>query len=303
MNIQENFQDIAGAPKVRPLRTWALRIATEKRTGIARLYILNGLFTVFNNRSRPERRRVVSSPTMRYKVLIIEEDIAAAQGIAEAVRAAGYEAEIATDAILAITQGMPGGFDVVLLGVDDPGKDGLGMCHRLRECDVDRPILIVSAQSEVSHKLTAFQSGADDYISKPFDMRELLARIQALLRRTISRSIRSLRTCHFGDVIVDFVAGTVTKNGTPVALSGKELYLLRYLIARRDSVVSREELLTEVWGYRTLDTRTVDMHVALVRRKLEDDPQQPRFIITMRRKGYQFCACAPVPVLDQEQRR
>ena len=126
-------------------------------------------------------------------------------------------------------------------------------------------------------------------LRKPFDVDELLARIQALLRRSVSRALRSLTEHRFADVYVDFLHGTVVKGGAALNVSGRELHLLRHLIARRPHVVSREELLTEVWGYRSSDTRTVDVHVAAVRRKLEDDQQQPRHIVTERGKGYRFC--------------
>ena len=130
--------------------------------------------------------------------------------------------------------------------------------------------------------------GADDYVTKPFYVPELLARIQALLRRTQSNPAAILVECRFGDVFVDFYRGRATRAGRPVELTTKELVLLRYLIARRGLVVSREELLVEVWGYQSTNTRTVDVHVATLRHKLEAHPHQPEYVLTVRGEGYQF---------------
>jgi DNA-binding response OmpR family regulator len=149
--------------------------------------------------------------------------------------------------------------------------------------------MIVSAEATPEDKVRGLYSGADDYITKPFDVTEVLARLYALIRRTLSPETRALSESRFGDVHINFLTGAAFKRGVPPNLSATDLRLLRFLVARQRSVVSRQELLRDVWGYRAHDTRTVDMHIAAVRRKVEDSPRTPRFILTERGKGYRFC--------------
>ncbi len=148
---------------------------------------------------------------------------------------------------------------------------------------------MLTARADIVDKVLALSLGADDYLTKPFDARELLARIQALLRRAQLQPPARLTEYQFGTVFVDFLSGKVLRDGQPVNVSAKELQLLRHLIARRGTTLSRGELLLEVWGYRSALTRTLDMHVATLRQKLEENPQQPRYIVTVRGGGYTFC--------------
>jgi two-component system alkaline phosphatase synthesis response regulator PhoP len=148
---------------------------------------------------------------------------------------------------------------------------------------------MLTARSQVVDKVVGLKVGADDYLTKPFEMAELLARIEALLRRAAQRPTGATDSHRFGSLYVDFRRTEVTRDGKPVTLSAKEFLLLRYLIDHRGETVSRDELLREVWGYgATPSTRTVDVHVAWLRQKIEEDPKQPRFILTVVGLGYKF---------------
>jgi len=225
---------------------------------------------------------------MHSRILIVEDDPNVALVLQDALNAEGYTTEHATDSHTALESARTGAFDLTLLDVGLPGKDGFAVCDELRRSGQQMPILLLTARSEPDDKVRGLRMGADDYVTKPFHVPELLARIEALLRRTQSSSPAILVDYRFGDVFVDFYRGRATKAGRPVELTTKELVLLRYLIARRGSVVTREELLAEVWGYQSTNTRTVDVHVATLRQKLEDHPHEPKFVLTVRGGGYQF---------------
>ena len=180
-------------------------------------------------------------------------------------------------------------FDVIILDVMLPKKDGYQVCRELRERGIDAAILMLTAKTQVMDRVAGLRLGADDYLAKPFDPAELLARLDALLRRAKKGVHSSVRIYRFGDVSVNFESGDVQKAGTVVSLAGKELQLLRYLIEQRGSVVPREELLQKVWEYQSdVSSRTIDVHIAWLRQKLEDEPQNPKFIHTIRGKGYRF---------------
>jgi len=226
---------------------------------------------------------------MSHRILIVEGDSDLGWVLREALTTQGYVTENIEDGGKAVTQASSGGgFDLILLDADLSVEDGFAVCRQLRERGIDTPILILTGRAEAGDKVLALQLGADDYVTKPFHMCELLARIQALLRRARLSQLASLSEYQFGNIFVDFFKGRVLRDRQAVSLSLKELHLLRYLIARKGLTVTREELLREVWGYQSTNTRTVDMHVAMVRQKLEDDPQQPRYIITVRGEGYLF---------------
>src|SRR5687767_4439869 len=188
---------------------------------------------------------------MPYRILIVEDDLNLAVVLSGVLARSGFNQETAADGAAAIAKATEDAFDLILLDVGLPDQSGFAVCRQLRERGVDIPILLLSGRAETSDKIEGLRSGADDYVSKPFDVDELLARIHALLRRSVSRAFRSLTEHRFADVYVDFLHGTVVKGGDALSVSGRELHLLRHLIARRPHVVSREELLTEVWGYRS----------------------------------------------------
>jgi two-component system alkaline phosphatase synthesis response regulator PhoP len=172
-----------------------------------------------------------------------------------------------------------------------PGKNGLEICRELRQHGKDTAVLMLTAKSQLTDRVVGLKLGADDYVTKPFEPPELLARVEALLRRIKKDKRQPVVHFEFGDVAVDFEQGDVRKGGNAVALAAKELDLLRYLVNHRGKVVSREELLEGVWEYQPgVSSRTIDVHVAWLRQKLEDNPANPKHIHTVRGVGYRFSA-------------
>ncbi len=199
----------------------------------------------------------------------------------------GYQVEAVPDGEAGITKAATGDFDVVILDVMLPKKSGFEVCRELRQKGVDVTILMLTAKTQVVDRVVGLKLGADDYLAKPFDPAELLARVEALLRRV--RKANRIPVQTFGDIEVDFERGELLKGGQPIILAGKELQLLRYLIDHRGRVVPREELLQNVWEYsKDISSRTIDVHVAWLRQKLESNPQSPKHIHTIRSKGYRF---------------
>ena len=178
---------------------------------------------------------------------------------------------------------------MIVLDVMLPKRDGLDVARSLRQHGVQTPILMLTAKGQVVDRVIGLKLGADDYLVKPFEMMELLARLEALLRRAPVSAGVSLERYQFGDVVVDVRKAEVTRAGAIVELSAKEFHLLRYFIEHRGATVSRDELLHEVWGYQNMpSTRTVDVHVAWLRQKLEPNPRVPQFILTVHGLGYKF---------------
>lgn len=169
-----------------------------------------------------------------------------------------------------------------------PGMNGFEICKSVREQGYAVPILMLTARDQTSDKVRGLRTGADDYVSKPFDPHELLARVEALLRRLPGQN-RASDWQEFGDIRLDLQIGRVFRSGQKVDLSEREQALLKYLIERRGTVVSRDELLLNVWGYSTAPTtRTIDVHIAMLRQKLERDPKNPELIVTVHSQGYRF---------------
>jgi two-component system alkaline phosphatase synthesis response regulator PhoP len=202
--------------------------------------------------------------------------------------AEGYHVEARGDGESALSLASDHPFDVAILDVMLPGMDGFAVCHELRRRGLAFPVLMLTARSQVVDKVIGLKLGADDYVTKPFEMIELLARLEALLRRGVSGSTAA-DVFVFGDVRADFRRAEVTRGGEPVSLSSMELRLLRFLIEHRGEMLSRDRLLDEVWGYdATPVSRTVDVHVASLRAKVEPNPSHPVFIVTVHRLGYRF---------------
>jgi DNA-binding response OmpR family regulator len=179
------------------------------------------------------------------------------------------------------------GYDLILLDVMLPGMDGFTICQTLREEGVDTPVLMLTARGQVDDRVAGLKIGADDYLPKPFHTPELLARIEALLRRAKKEPLAE--NLRIGDIEIDARAAVVRRDGQEVALSAKEYQLLRFLAQRRGEVVSRDILLKEVWGYNaTPNTRTVDVHMTWLRQKMEKDPSAPVHLVTVRGMGYRF---------------
>jgi two-component system alkaline phosphatase synthesis response regulator PhoP len=226
---------------------------------------------------------------MKKKILLIEDEPGLAANLQDRLQCEGYSVEVAQDGEAGLERATRDYFDLIILDVMLPGKNGLEVCRELRQQLITAPILMLSARSQTIDKVLGLRIGADDYITKPFDMLELLARIEAHLRRAPSGSGRPGAIYQFGPVRVDFRRAEVLRHGSPVALSAREFQLIKYFIEHRGATLSRKELLKEVWGYGGVpSTRTVDVHVFTLRRKLETDPRNPQFIQTIMGLGYKF---------------
>ena len=224
-------------------------------------------------------------------ILLIEDNPGFAEGLRQNLEFDGYRVSVATDvasSARAIAADAP---DLIILDLMLPDGNGYDVLRTIRERDSVTPVLLLTALSEEAHKVRGFRLGADDYVTKPFGLLELLARIESLLRRSASGSFAVVRLppVRFGDVQVDRDHRTVTRAGAVVPLTPKEYALLAALIARNSAVVAREELLREVWGYDPdVVSRTLDTHLAELRRKLEKDPHHPKHILTLPKQGYRL---------------
>jgi two-component system alkaline phosphatase synthesis response regulator PhoP len=224
------------------------------------------------------------------RILLVEDDPGLRLTLTDRLESEGYAVETASDGEAGLTRATDGAFDLVILDVMLPRKSGFDVCRDLRQRDVGTPILMLTARHQVVDRVVGLKLGADDYLAKPFEMTELLARVEARLRRRSPANA----VHRFGSVAVDFRKAEVTREGRAVDLSAKEFQLLKYFIAHRGATLSRNELLDEVWGYDAMPTtRTVDVHVAWLRRKLEPSPKQPRLILTIHGLGYKFVGEEP----------
>jgi two-component system alkaline phosphatase synthesis response regulator PhoP len=229
---------------------------------------------------------------MSARVLVVEDEPGLVLTLEDRLRAEGYAVGVARDGEEGFRRASEEPWDLILLDGMLPRKSGFDVCRDLRAKGVRTPVLMLTARGQVSDRVVGLKLGADDYLVKPFDMSELLARIEARLRRdgaAVERPAPAPAAVTFGVIHADFRRAEVTKAGAVVDLSGKELHLLRYFIEHQGATISRTELLEAVWGYSTVPfTRTVDVHVANLRRKLEDDPARPSMILTVHGLGYKF---------------
>ncbi|HUE43552.1 MAG TPA: response regulator transcription factor [Candidatus Sulfotelmatobacter sp.] len=227
---------------------------------------------------------------MSSRILIVEDEPGLVLTISDLLTAEGYEVSTAADGPAGLAMASEQQFAVIILDVMLPKKTGFDVCRELRQRGVDSAILMLTAKSQVVNRVVGLKLGADDYLAKPFEPTELLARIEALLRRVRKERRIAVRTFHFDDVEIDFERSEILKAGQRVDVAAKELLLLRYLVDHRDRVVPREEILQKVWEYDSqVTSRTVDVHVSWLRQKL-DNPQNPKHIQTVRGKGYRFTA-------------
>ena len=225
------------------------------------------------------------------RILVIEDNRNLATGLRNNLEIEGYAVDVAADGQSGLALARSTDPDLIVLDLMLPGMDGYRVLKTLREEGSETPVLILSARGEETDKVLGFHLGADDYVAKPFGLLELLARVDALLRRAASGGSRTklAAAVSFGDVHVDPGTHTVKRAGAPVMLRPKEYDLLIALLRRRGQVASRTELLEEVWGYSgEVYSRTVDTHVAELRRKLEDNAAEPRHILTVRKSGYRI---------------
>ncbi len=222
------------------------------------------------------------------RILVIEDDDAVRTGVVDALRSEGYAVQEAADGLDGRDAALGAAYDLLLLDLVLPGCDGFTILQALRASRPDVPVIILTARGEEDERVRGLRLGADDYVVKPYSLRELLARVEAVLRRVPDAGSTETSFAIPGGQ-VDLANSTVTRDGAPpTALSEKESNLLRYLKRREGQAVSRDELLTRVWGIsaRGIETRTVDVHIGNLREKLGDDSAAPRIILTIRGKGY-----------------
>jgi DNA-binding response OmpR family regulator len=225
------------------------------------------------------------------RILLVEDEPSLIVTLTDRLAAESYQVQSVTDGRMAVDRILSEPFDLVLLDVALPGMNGFDVCRELRRRGARLPILMLTARGEVADRVVGLKLGADDYLTKPFEMIELLARVEALLRRSSAEAAGSPGGYVFRDLRVDFRSARVFCAGKELALSAMEYKLLRYFIEHRGALLSREELLDKVWGYdATPSTRTVDVHVASLRQKLERNPAHPEIIVTVHRLGYRFAA-------------
>jgi len=220
---------------------------------------------------------------------LIEDEPGLVLTLSDLLTAEGYALETASDGETGLARASAGLFDLVILDIMLPRKSGLDVCRELRQKGIDSAILMLTAKTQVADRVVGLKLGADDYLTKPFDPAELLARVEALLRRVQKEDRIPVRTFAFDDIEADFERPLVTRHGHPVNLATKEMQLFHFLVDNRERVVTREEILQKVWKYNSeVASRTIDVHIAWLRQKLEENPQHPRHIHTIRGKGYRF---------------
>src|SRR6476620_11017917 len=224
------------------------------------------------------------------KVLLVEDEQGLILTLTDRLRSEGFVVESATDGKSGFEKAVSGDYDLLVLDVMLPKKNGYDVCRDLRQRGIATPVLMLTAKGETIDKVLGLKLGADDYLTKPFEVIELLARVEALLRRRPTQTNgHSIDAYKFGPVAVDFKRAEVTRSGESVELSAMEFKLLQYLIENRGTVHSRDNLLDAVWGYDAMPTtRTVDVHVAWLRQKLEENPRHPRYIQTVHGMGYKL---------------
>ena len=227
------------------------------------------------------------------RILLVEDEEGLVLTLSDRLISEGYEVETATDGERGLELGTNGAFDLMILDVMLPGASGFDICRDLRAAGIKAPILMLTAKNETIDKVLGLKLGADDYLAKPFEMMELLARIEALIRRSASSAANGAKPggYSFDDVSIDFKKAEVNRANQPVELSAMEFKLLQFLVENCGEVHSRDELLDAVWGYDAMPTtRTVDVHIAWLRQKLEQNPKKPRRIQTVHGLGYKFVA-------------
>ncbi len=222
------------------------------------------------------------------KVLVIEDDPAILKGLISSLEMEGYSTVSASDGEEGFKLGKTLNIDLIILDVMLPNKNGFEICSDLRKAEINTPVLMLTSKKEEIDKVLGLEIGADDYMTKPFSVRELLARIKAILRRNTELT-KSIDEIIFGSVQIDFKKLEAYKNHQPIKLSSLEFKILKYLIEKEGEVISRDKLLDEVWGYETFPTtRTVDNYILSIRKKIEDNPAEPVHILTMHKSGYKF---------------
>jgi len=221
------------------------------------------------------------------RILVIEDEKKTAAFLAKGLREAGFVVDLALDGEAGLAEARASRFDLLIVDIMLPKKDGWALVEELRAAKVRTPVIFLTARDSVPDRVKGFEIGADDYVTKPFEAAELIARIDVLLRRVPIHTGQGIH--EFGPIRVDVRRSEVTRDGKPVYLSAREFQLLRYLVERAGRTVPRKELLQSVWGYHVDSlTRTVDSHIGSLRVKLEENPKHPEFIVTVAGVGYKF---------------
>ena len=224
---------------------------------------------------------------MNENILLVEDEEALRMTLRDRLQSEGYVVDLADDGEQGYEKATRLPFDLIILDIMLPRCNGLDVCRGIRLAGLATPILLLTARGQTVDKVVGLKLGADDYVTKPFDTMELMARIEVLLRRSAPRGAVGLHK--FGSIRVDFRGTQVTRDSAPVYLTAREFQLLRYLIERAGITLSRTEILREVWGYEGgTFSRTVDVHIASLRQKLEDMPKKPKWIVTVPGLGYRF---------------
>ncbi|HPO02593.1 response regulator transcription factor [Treponema zuelzerae] len=225
---------------------------------------------------------------MADRILMIEDEPGLVLTVGDRLKAEGYIFDSRTDGVSGEEAASNGKWSAIILDVMLPGKDGFAVCRSLRTSGVKTPILMLTARSQTEDRVQGLKIGADDYLSKPFEMPELIARIEALIRRSSQRH-GNAQAADCEEVSIDLKRGVICNKGEETTLSAQEIKLLDYFYKHRDVIISREELLNTVWGYDSnITTRTIDVHVARLRQKMGDVRDIPRYIHTVRGIGYKF---------------
>ncbi len=232
----------------------------------------------------------MNTQTTARRILLVEDEPSLVMTLSDLLASEGHRVSTISDGQEGFEAACRQEFELLILDVMLPNKNGFDICRELRQRGVQTPVLMLTARGQVIDKVLGLKLGADDYLTKPFDAMELLARVEAMLRRTPgSSAVKLPETFRFGNVVVDFRRTQVKRNGRLVELSAREFELLRYFVQQRDVTLSRQQLLRDVWGYdEEALTRTIDVHVGALRQKLENDAQQPRYFLTVRGMGYKF---------------
>jgi two-component system alkaline phosphatase synthesis response regulator PhoP len=222
------------------------------------------------------------------RVLIVEDEPGLVMTLTDRLQAEGYTVGSATDGPSGLERATREAWDVILLDIMLPGASGFDVCRDLRQRGITTPVIMLTARTQVVDKVLGLKLGADDYLTKPFDMLELTARIEVQLRRA-QRLAAGGTQYQFANIVVDFRKTEVRRDGQLLDLGAREFLLLKYFIEHREATLTRDELLNEVWGYHSMpSTRTVDVHVAWLRQKIEPNPRHPQYILTMHGMGYKF---------------
>ena len=223
------------------------------------------------------------------KILIVDDEEQMVKGLAASFAAEGFSVATAARGDTALNTVLKENPDLILLDVMLPGASGVDVCRELRRKGIETPIIMLTARGAEIDRVLGLEIGADDYVTKPFSLRELVARVRVRLRRQAPRPPGPIARYRVGDVEVDFETYRATRHGQPLDMTAKEFDLLRLLVQCRGEVVSRDRILNEVWGYDAMpSTRTVDTHIVKLRQKLEEDPAHPTYILSVYGEGYRF---------------